>query len=201
MIKAVLFDASGVLHVANTVVGDDLQQEFGLSDEQVDQVFRKYVPLLGTGKITEREVWQELQRDFGIREVHEDERLFQRSFIATLQKMPGMYELVDKLKQKGITVALLTNVTPQFAAVLEQKGHYDPFDHRILSYEVGLWKPDEAIYQHALKVVGVAPKEAVFIDDQEKNVLAAESLGIHGIAFHDTAQVTRELETLIKSQS
>lgn len=198
MIKAVMFDAGGVLHVANTAVGDDLQQELGLTAEQIKEIFSHYVPLMGTGKMTEKEVWEALRRDYGIRAVREDERLFTRSFITTLEKMPGMYELIEELKAKGIIVMLLTNVTPQFAEVLEQKGHYDPFDFKVLSCEVGVWKPDVKIYQHALQKLGVKPEEAVFIDDQHKNIAAAGALGIHGIIFHDTEQLKIGLAALLK---
>jgi putative hydrolase of the HAD superfamily len=198
MIKAVMFDAGGVLHVANTAVGDDLQQELGLTDEQVIKIFSYYIPLLGTGKLSEQELWKALSKDFGIREVDADEHLFTRRFVNTLEKMPGMYELIDELKAQGIKVLLLTNVSPQFAEVLEQKGHYDPFDLKVLSYEVGSWKPDVEIYNHAIQKLGVKPQEAVFIDDQEKNTVAARKLGIHGIIFSDTEQVKKQLAKLIK---
>jgi putative hydrolase of the HAD superfamily len=186
MIKAVLFDAGGVLHVSNTAQGDDLKQELGLTDEQLERFYSHYIPLLGTSKLTEAELWKEVQNEFGIREVSVDEHLFTRTFVKTLQKMPGMYELVDELKAKGIMVMLLTNVSPQFAEVLEQQGHYDPFDMKILSFEFGSWKPDPAIYRYALEKADIQPSEAIFIDDLDTNVEAAEKLGIHGIVFHDT---------------
>lgn len=192
-----MFDAGGVLHVSNTAVGDDIQKELGLSNEQSEKLFEHYIPLLGTGKITEQALWDEIARKFGTRKVSVDEHLFTRSFVTTLQKMPGMYELVDELKAKGTIVMLLTNVSPQFAEVLRQKGHYDPFEHRVLSYEVGYWKPDPEIYQLALKKLHVKPEEAVFIDDQEKNIIAAQKLGIHGIVFKSTAQLKKELANLL----
>lgn len=201
MIKAVMFDAGGVLHVSNKAGGEDLQKELGLTQEQVTKIYDYYVPLMGTGKMTEKEVWLELRREFGIREVSEAERLFTRSFIRTLQKMPGMYELVNELKGRGTKVLLLTNVTPIYAEILEQKGHYDPFDFKVLSYEVGSWKPDIKIYQHALNKLGVKPNEAVFIDDQEKNIVAAQNLGIHGIIFRNTEQVKKELIDLLNKAS
>ena len=193
-----MFDAGGVLHIANTSVGDDLRQELGLNDEQISKVFSYYVPLLGTGKIKEQQVWDELRRDYGIRQISVDEHLFSRSFSKTLQKMPGMYELIDELKTKDIKVMLVTNVTPQFAKVLQQKGHYDPFDLKVLSYEVGIWKPDMAIFEYALNQLGVKGDEAVLIDDQEKNILSAAKLDIHGILFKNAIQTKSELAELIQ---
>jgi HAD superfamily hydrolase (TIGR01509 family) len=123
--------------------------------------------------------------------------LFTRSFIATLQKMPGMYELVDGLRAKGIVVMLLTNVSPQFAEVLQQTGHYDPFDFKVLSYEIGLWKTEAGFYEHALQKAGIKGEEAVFIDDEEENLRVAGKLGIRGILFKDTEQVKAELAKLL----
>lgn len=197
MIKVVMFDAGGVLHVSNRAGADDLMQELGLTEEQVMRIYNHYVPLLGTGKMTEAEVWKAVSKEFGVREVSVEEKLFTRSFIDTLQKMPGMYKLVDELKAKGIKVMLLTNVSPQYAEVLESAGHYDPFDMRILSFEVGSWKPDPVIYQKALELANVKPEEAVFVDDQEKNIVAAEELGIHGIVCTSAEQVKRDIEKLI----
>jgi epoxide hydrolase-like predicted phosphatase len=198
MIKVIYFDAGGVLHVPNTAVGDDLQTELNLTDEQVAVVFRTYVPRIGTGKMTEQAAWDDMHKKFGIRHVSENERLFARSFEATLQKMPGMYELVTELRNSGIKAGLLTNVTPQFAEVLRMHGHYDPFDYRVLSYEVGLWKPDPAIYQLALRLADAKPEEAVFIDDFAQNTAAAEQLGWHSILFQNTDQITKELWPLIE---
>lgn len=197
LIKAVMFDAGGVLHKSHTSLRQELQDEFKLTDEQTDQLFEQYIPLMGSGKITEEELWKELQKRWGIRNVRTDEHLFTRTFVTTLTKMPGMYELVEELKDKGLEVVLLTNVSPQYAEVLRGHGHYDPFKIKVLSYEVGAWKPDPAIYQHALKALGMKPEETIFIDDAPRNITAAEALGIHGIVFHTAEQVKSELTTLL----
>lgn len=199
MIKVVFFDAGGVLHVSNTAVGDDLRKELHLSAQQIQQIFSYYVPLIGTGKMTEDQFWQAAKEEFAIRDVSASEHLLTRTFITTLQKMPGVYEYLDELKSQGVAVGLLTNVTPQFADILDLAGHYDPFELRILSYEVGIWKPDPAIYNYALNKAAVSPDEAVLIDDQVPNIVAADAIGMHGITFTDVAQLKRDVARLIKS--
>jgi FMN phosphatase YigB (HAD superfamily) len=62
------------------------------------------------------------------------------------------------------------------------------------SAEVRLIKPDPLIYEHCLRGLGVAPSEALFIDDRLVNIEAARNMGIHGIQFKSTAQLRIELE-------
>lgn len=50
--------------------------------------------------------------------------------------------------------------------------------HFILSYEVGLSKPDPQIFKYAMKEVNATSHESLFIDDEKKNVAAAEKLGL-----------------------
>jgi FMN phosphatase YigB (HAD superfamily) len=55
-------------------------------------------------------------------------------------------------------------------------------------------KPEPEIYQLALKLLGIAPEEALFIDDLPRNTIAAEALGIPSIVFESPAQLRRELQ-------
>ena len=197
MISTIIFDASGVLHMNGTLQREDLKTELGLTEQQLDKFYSHYLPLLGKGEINEKELWSELATDFGIRKVNNEERLLTRAFENSLTKMPGMYELVDELKLKDFKVMLLTNVSKNFAEVLERRGHYEPFSLRILSHEVGSWKPEAKIYKVALEKAGISPGEAIFIDDEKRNIDAAEALGIKGVLFISTEQLRTELYDLI----
>jgi epoxide hydrolase-like predicted phosphatase len=199
MIKAVMFDAGGVLHPSGRHQQEDIQQELGLTDEQIKQFYERYLPLLLTGEASEEDIWMRAKNELGIRPVDTDEKLLTRSFEATLQKTEEMYKIVELLKSEGIMVLLLTNVSEVFAEILERHGHYAPFDMRVLSYEVGLAKPDPKIFQLALQKLGVSPHEAVFVDDSAANVFAAKELGIHGIVFSDPEKLKRELDAIIPS--
>ena len=192
-----MFDAGGVLHIAGSSQSEDLKHELGLTDKQLTEFYSHYLPLLGTGLMTEAAMWEELHQKFGIRKVDIKERLLTRKFEASLEKMPGMYELVNELKQKNIKVVLLTNVSQQFAEILERKGHYEPFDLKVLSFETGLWKPDKKIYEYALAKAGAKAAETVFIDDLKENVAAANSVGMYGVLFESPTQVKALLQKLL----
>jgi FMN phosphatase YigB (HAD superfamily) len=72
----------------------------------------------------------------------------------------------------------------------------DAFDAVLTSYELGLMKPDAAIYRAALDVAGVAPYEAAFFDDVLGHVEGARLVGIHGFLFTDAHRFVGDLATL-----
>jgi len=105
------------------------------------------------------------------------------------------------LSQKGKwKLGLLSNTNPlHFHYVLETFPIVRAFDRWILSHEVGFKKPSLEIFQKAIGWAGVVPEKILFIDDLEKNVNAAISLGIKGIHFHSTQQLREELSSRLKA--
>lgn len=53
----------------------------------------------------------------------------------------------------------------------------------VLSYEVGVAKPDPRIFEKALETAGARPGDSIFVDDQVPNVEAASRLGIDAFLF------------------
>jgi putative hydrolase of the HAD superfamily len=60
---------------------------------------------------------------------------------------------------------------------------HDLFDDVVCSAEVGLAKPEPAIYTLACERLGLPPEACVFIDDHEPNVRAAEAVGLRAVLF------------------
>jgi 2-haloacid dehalogenase len=73
---------------------------------------------------------------------------------------------------------------------------FDELDGVFISGEVGVAKPDPAIFGLFLERFGLTAEEIVFIDDSPANVAAARALGIESIRFDDAAQARRELVRL-----
>ena len=59
----------------------------------------------------------------------------------------------------------------------------DLFDRTYLSFEVGLRKPELAIFNHVIHDAHINPAETLFIDDLDKNVAAAQAVGINAILY------------------
>lgn len=66
----------------------------------------------------------------------------------------------------------------------------------ILSHELGLRKPDPAIYRAALKMSKTKPEETVFVDDLRLNVEAARALGFIAIRFRNAEDLRKRFREL-----
>lgn len=71
------------------------------------------------------------------------------------------------------------------------------FDVVVVSGEVGLRKPDPAIYRLAADRLEVAPEACVFVDDLQRNVEAAEEVGMVGVHHREPAETARRLSELL----
>jgi putative hydrolase of the HAD superfamily len=90
------------------------------------------------------------------------------------ESLPVMREL----RSRGLRTAIVSNCDHGTRPVVERLELAREADAVILSFEVGVAKPDAGIYRTALDAVGSAPDEAVFVDDQTTYCDGAAALGI-----------------------
>jgi putative hydrolase of the HAD superfamily len=96
--------------------------------------------------------------------------------------------------------ALLSNATVRLVSTLRDEWHIeDCFDVIVISAQVGLMKPDPAIFRLTLERLNVTPRQAVFIDDMPENVSAAMALGLHAIRFTSRQALLEEIQPLLQS--
>jgi putative hydrolase of the HAD superfamily len=114
---------------------------------------------------------------------------------AGFERVEVMYEMLREVKRSGVRTCLLSN---SWSNHYPREGWDEIFDAIVISGEVGMRKPEERIFRHALAEVGLPGEECVFIDDIEANVVAARGLGITGLHHRDPLTTIRELETLLQ---
>jgi HAD superfamily hydrolase (TIGR01509 family) len=105
-----------------------------------------------------------------------------------------IWPLVEHLKQKGIRLVLLSNTSECHFKFAET--HYPVlklFDHKVLSFQVGAWKPDQLIFQHALQYAHCAPEECFYIDDIPEFIETARKTGLPGEIFTDVPKLQQQL--------
>ncbi|MGZ3460760.1 MAG: HAD family hydrolase [Archangium sp.] len=106
--------------------------------------------------------------------------------------LPRVETLVGRVK-----LVLLSNTNVLHAAFLRPKlPVLERFDGLVLSCEVGLVKPEPAIYQEALRRAGCDPQEAAFFDDLPEFVQAASALGLRGHLFTTAEAFDAQLAAL-----
>ncbi|KXP06792.1 HAD family hydrolase [Tsukamurella pseudospumae] len=119
-----------------------------------------------------------------------------RRMFARIQEDPAMWELAEDLRAAGVPVAIVSNSwgggnlypRERLAAL---------FAPVIISEEVGLRKPDPAIFTLALERLGVQPERAAFIDDATPNVDGAAALGIRAVHHTDPDTTRAALADLV----
>ncbi len=89
-------------------------------------------------------------------------------------------KVLGNIKNCGVKLVLVTNATSRLNADLTNLGIFDAFDDIINSSVIGFVKPQNEIFQKALKTAKVKPENALFIDDNNENVQAARKNGING---------------------
>lgn len=93
-----------------------------------------------------------------------------------------LWELADELRQQRIVTAVLSNSWGRSLYPFERI--QQSFDEVLISEDVGLRKPDPAIYQLMLTRLSLEASACVFVDDLPRNVEAAQQLGMQAV-WHD----------------
>ena len=107
-------------------------------------------------------------------------------------------EIFRQIKESGKykTYALTNWQAGLFDIALVRYNFLYWFDGRVVSGEEKMRKPAPEFYQLLLKRYDLKAAEALFIDDNLRNIKAAEALGITSIHFQLPAQLNNELRQL-----
>lgn len=106
----------------------------------------------------------------------------------------GTVEVLEALRASGYTLAGLSNWSAETFALMRERFEFlSWFEALVVSGDVGLIKPDPAIYQLVMERVGCEAGDCLFIDDNQTNVEAAKALGMQTILFASPEQLSQEL--------
>ncbi|MCS7460258.1 HAD-IA family hydrolase [Paenibacillus doosanensis] len=111
-------------------------------------------------------------------------------------------ESVEALKQRGFRLGIISNFAPTLTDILRHQGILHHFDPVIVSTEVGLEKPDPAIFHLALERSGLAASDILYVGDHDTNdIWAPAQAGIDAVKikrydYHSGAGIHSLLELL-----
>ena len=113
---------------------------------------------------------------------------------AELAPIPGSVAVLAALREAGHRLFFLSNMPEPYAQHLEQQHDFvRRFEDGVFSARVGCRKPAARIFQIAFERFGIAPGEALFIDDHPANIAAAQALGLPALLFTTPQQLALDL--------
>lgn len=181
-----IFDSFGDFCRAEGLEPDTIRERF-LSDSGA----RKLLEQLEVGGMTEAEFEPSFAEVLGVA-THEG--LIDRMF-AGMRPDPEMVEAVVAAKRAGVRTGLLSNSWGEDRYDRARFGEL--FDTLVISGEVGLRKPDPAIYALASERMELPPEHCVLVDDLPGNLKPARALGMATVLHRDAATTIDELEPLL----
>jgi putative hydrolase of the HAD superfamily len=201
MIKNVVFDVGNVF--VRWSPPEIVRRCFDLAPDSSESLARAEALFRGAtwrrlnlGEMTQAEAEAIFQADLGL--TAEQTRQVFFHVMDHQELIEGTEAIARRLKQAGYRVFGLTDNVHEI--VRHYKGRYrfwELFDGAVVSAEVGLMKPDPAIFHHLLRTFGLVAAETVFFDDYQANIDGAASVGIHARLFTTPIRCEDDLKALI----
>ena len=177
--KTLVLDAMGVIFAA----GDDvvellcpfIHEQGGIAhDGQIEALYND----ASLGRLSARQFWEEVQVD----SAREDDYLH-RHRLST-----GLIEFIREAKSRVSSIWCLSNDVSEWSQKLRHfYGLHSFIDGFVISGDVGVRKPDAAIFRELISRTGMPAEQVLFVDDRPKNLDVAAALGFQTVQFGQCA--------------
>lgn len=179
-LKAVIFDFGGVLCFHPT------KEQIARAAAECAMEPREFVAALWKNRLVYDGGLDPYQYWRGVAEIagrRFDDALIARMIEAEIDFWSRLDERVlawiGQLRAAGLRIGILSNLpSPLGKRLRERAGFLDHFDHVTFSFELRVVKPQREIYEEAVRGLGVAADEALFIDDRPENIEGARAAGL-----------------------
>jgi putative hydrolase of the HAD superfamily len=195
-LKAVIFDYGEVLsEPPDPQAHRNLLALSGVEEEQFEKAYWAHRLDYDADILNGQTYWQTIARDTGVSFTGAQiEKLMEQDAIMWMNLNPAMLAWIPRIKQAGYRLGILSNMGDGVLSYMRRSFQWlSMFDHLTWSCELGVVKPDPAIYLHTVKKLGVAPDQALFIDNLERNIVGAEAVGLHAALFQNVEQLQSDL--------
>lgn len=189
MIRAIIFDCFGVLYRSSA---DELYDMCAPEDRtklhdirlQRDRGYIHYEEYLNAVAALVHKSADEIQRITESSHVRNEE----------------LFDYIRQIDRSKYRVGMLSNIGDTIINQLFTEQELDElFDATVLSYQVGMVKPDPAIYRLIAERLDATEDESVMIDDGEMNCEGAEHVGMSSVHFTTTAETLAKLEEVLSA--
>ena len=173
-VRAVLFDFDGVVRHFDAEFVPAVERRYGLPEGSIHNAAfsQPLLTELTTGGLARREWTGRVGELIGSQEAAAE---WAHSPTYADREVLG---LVDELRAKGLSAAVLTNGTDETRAEAEELGVLEHFDAFFNSADIGYAKPDPRVFRFVLTQLSLEGPDVFFTDDSASKLSGAEELGM-----------------------
>jgi HAD superfamily hydrolase (TIGR01509 family) len=180
LLRILVLDAMGVIY---SVANDDrdilcpfVAEKGGTKDvSEIEMLYRS----TSLGNMSSAQFWEAVGLDPGL----EDE------YLQRYELTDGLTDFLEAINSQGYEVWCLSNDISEWSKKLRARFGLDKYVRGfVISGDVGVRKPEKAIFDHLIGQLTVSPRDAVFVDDQRRNLDVAAALGFSTILFAPAGQ-------------
>ncbi|WP_018251460.1 HAD family hydrolase [Salinispora mooreana] len=106
--------------------------------------------------------------------------------------------VLQELRSRGVRTVMLSNIGLDIHSFLDRAGVSALLDGVVLSFEVGLVKPDPAIFAHALELLNVPGSHTLMVGDSPRDDVGGVSLKIRTLILPRTEGPVHGLGTVLQ---
>ncbi len=190
-LQAVIFDYGEVISgPPDPQAHKNLLTIAGVNDASFDKSYWEHRLDYDADILNGQTYWQTIAEECGVEFTGKQiEQLMEQDALLWMNLNPAMLAWIPRIKAAGFKLGILSNMPAGVLGFMRPKFDWlDQFDHLTWSCDLGVVKPDPAIYLHTVKKLKVAPDQALFIDNLEKNIAGAEAVGLHAALFANVDQ-------------
>lgn len=214
MIKAVIFDMYETLitlYESPLYFGTQMAEDAGITEEHFQSVWCPAERDRAIGKISLEELLEKILKMFDCYSEEKmrliiDKRINSRKE-AFNHLNPEIVPLLEKLRERGIKIGLVSNCFSEEAAVIKDSELFKYFDEVCLSYDEGIQKPDLEIFNRCIEKLQVKSEECLYVGDGGSNELdAAATVGMKSVQAiwylkEETMQPARKMKDFVNVKS
>ena len=195
-----MFDVGNVLvHWAPQVIEDELARICTADRAQIRTVQQAVRHEIGLGTLRAAEYHRYLIEAVGM---HGHWDRFFEAYCLGLCRDDQALSYASSLKRRGVAIGVISNTNDVHVHWLRaQIPEFASFDSVIFSSDVGLLKPNPAIYFRSLREIGVEPGHALFVDDLSENVVGAQAVGMAALLHRDWSESVPSIEAWLTETS
>ena len=205
MIKAIIFDMDGVLVDSEPFHVEIEKQQFNRHKIQVSDI--EHQQYLGVASDV---MWHKIAKNhtlnISLEELIQQNRTETIRYFSELKEipvMPGLVDLLEKLKKKNYRLAVASSSFPEIIELILEKTDLKKYFQIIVSsQEAGKCKPEPDVFLLAAQKLGVKPEDCLVIEDSKNGIRAAKSAKMKCIAYQmpgTDPQNQKDADTVIKS--